>query len=216
MTIQKKLYLGFTGSAISVVVVGAFSIHSLAVTAGSLHETIDTTLREVKETSLAAESAVALDAEIDDFVDAITQKKSTDASAARIQIANNFRRVTDAVGGLRDEATGILKIADSQEEIREEKKHIAQIDELDADRARLQQNWDAIAAGLDRKGEVDAGLVRRNDMENHALIAKALDLQGGARTEIADTLTDTAKSVGLQWFIVVVVGIVAVVLTATI
>src|ERR1700722_13102077 len=139
MTIQKKLYFGFAGSAISVVVVGAFSIHSLAVTAGSLHETIDTTLREVMGTGLAAESAVALDAKMDDYVYAVAQKRASDAAAAKIHIVNNFRQLTDVVGGLRDEANGILKISVSQDEIREEKQYIAQIDELDADRARLLQ-----------------------------------------------------------------------------
>ncbi len=118
MTIRRKLYLGFVGSAISVVVVGAFSIHSLSVKAGSLRETIGTTLREVKDTSLAAESAVALDAKIDEFVDAIDYKQTAQAQAAKSQIANNFQSLADATGGLRDESDGILKAADSQDEIR--------------------------------------------------------------------------------------------------
>ncbi len=216
MTIQKKLYLGFVSSAISVAVVGAFSIHSLSVTAGSLRETIDTTLREVKDTSLAAESAVVLDAKIDEFVDAIDHKQTAEVQAAKGQIANDFRSLADAIGGLRDESDGILKAADNQDEVREEREHIAQIDELDADRAKLQRNWDAICASLEQQGKVDSELIRLNDVENHRLVSKALDLQQGARTEISDTLAETAKSVGVQWFIVVVVGAVAVALTAMI
>ncbi|HMB94616.1 MAG TPA: ATP-binding protein, partial [Tepidisphaeraceae bacterium] len=216
MTIQKKLYLGFLGSTISVMVVGAFSIHSLSVTAGSLQEMIGTTLREVKETSRAAQSAVALDTKIDDFIDAVDHKRSAEALAAKQSIAMYFVVVSAAISGLRDEANEMLKIEDTQEEILEEKQHIARIDDLDSARGQLQHNWDEISAKVETNDKVDDELLRKNDIENHNLVSQALELQDGARGEISETLTDTAQSVSLQWFIVLVAGAGAVMLTATI
>jgi len=213
MTIRKKLYLAFLCSAISALVVGAFSIHSLAVTASSLRETVVTTLREVKSASVAAETAVALDGEIDGFIDAFDRHQPAKAEAAKRAIADDFKNLAAAIGGLRDEADEVLKNATTPEDVQEEREHIGRIDELDAAGAGMKHNWEDIDAGLESKGTIAAELVRRNDTAIRRLMSLSLELQEQARTEISDTLTGTAQRVRLQWLIVLSVGIVAVLLT---
>ncbi len=216
MTIKTKLQAGFMAIALVMAAMSAFSIYILAVTAGTLRQTSDTTLDEVQQTNRGARAIVELDLETEIYFDAINAHDADAAESAIAKTVPAFAALTDTIHGLRAEAKDMLKISATPEARREELEHIAEINKLEQSCTQWNECWQLLNAHAKKTGQIDLSLFQQTDKACDQVLFQSLDMQEKARQEIGDVLMQTTQDVRRQWQVAMGTGAMALTLVAII
>jgi signal transduction histidine kinase/DNA-binding response OmpR family regulator len=211
MSIRRKLFLAFIGSGVLVAGVAVLSERVLSTTFSTLRETNETTLREVDATNDLATAVVHARQEISEIFAHARAGEAVEKDSRELE--ESFGQMGGAIDVLRDESNDILKIAKTRQEIDDEHEHLAEVEKLATSAKQWHDATFKAIGELQAGREVPAEALQQNQDAELRLMSDSLVLQDDARKEATEVLEAAAAHVNTQWYVVLISGLAAVVLS---